>query len=154
MLAAGADAVRVGTRFVATVEADAHPDYQAALVAARAEDTVLSTAFAVGWPDAPHRVLASCIEAASRRPSDEPVAIVNGKNGAYPLMPFTTIPPSRRTRGDIAATALYAGFSVEHVHGVQRAADVVAELMGAGTGLSQDTYGGVSSLAENAGTLS
>src|SRR6266498_3192765 len=40
-LAAGADAVRVGTRFVATPEADAHPDYVDALVRARAEDTTL-----------------------------------------------------------------------------------------------------------------
>src|SRR5262249_28228169 len=62
--AAGADAVRIGTRFVAAVEADTHPDYAAALVAASAADTELTTAFSVEWPDAPHRVLRCSIEAA------------------------------------------------------------------------------------------
>jgi nitronate monooxygenase len=63
-LAAGADGVRVGTRFVATLEADAHPDYVDALLHARAEDTVLTEAFSVMWLDAPHRVLRSCVERA------------------------------------------------------------------------------------------
>jgi nitronate monooxygenase len=35
VLAAGADAARVGTRFLATPEADVHPDYRDALLAAR-----------------------------------------------------------------------------------------------------------------------
>ena len=37
-------------------------------------------------------------------------------------------PPRRATTGDIAAMALYAGISVGAVHGVQPAADIVAEL--------------------------
>ncbi len=44
-LAAGAAAVRVGTRFVAAVESAAHPQYKQALVQARPEDTVLTEAF-------------------------------------------------------------------------------------------------------------
>lgn len=63
-LAAGAAAVRVGTRFVATQESDAHPAYVDALIQARAEDTMLTETFSVGWPDAPHRVLSSCVQAA------------------------------------------------------------------------------------------
>jgi NAD(P)H-dependent flavin oxidoreductase YrpB (nitropropane dioxygenase family) len=39
-LAVGASAVRVGTRFVAAEEADAHAVYVDHLIAARAEDTV------------------------------------------------------------------------------------------------------------------
>src|SRR5262249_53714320 len=54
-LTAGADAVRVGTRFVAATESVAHPDYVDAVVKASADDTVLTTAFGEGWPDAPHR---------------------------------------------------------------------------------------------------
>ena len=34
-----------------------------ALIASRAEDTVITTAFGDGWPDAPHRVLQSCLDA-------------------------------------------------------------------------------------------
>jgi nitronate monooxygenase len=54
-LAAGADAVRVGTRFLATPESGAHPDYVAAMLAAGDEDTVLTMRFSIGWPDAPPR---------------------------------------------------------------------------------------------------
>ena len=63
-------AVRVGTRFVAATEADAHPDYVAALIAAQAEDTVLTRHFSVMWPDAPHRVLRSAVAAAEAWPDD------------------------------------------------------------------------------------
>ena len=47
-LAAGAGAVRVGTRFIAAEEADAHPDYVAAILAASGDDTVLTEAFSTG----------------------------------------------------------------------------------------------------------
>ena len=62
-LAAGASAVRVGTRFIASAESGAHPDYVRAVLEATAEDSTLTDVFSVGW-DAPHRVLRSCIEAA------------------------------------------------------------------------------------------
>ena len=50
-LAAGADGVRVGTRFVASEEAGVHPTYVEGLIAARAEDTVFTRTFHVGWPE-------------------------------------------------------------------------------------------------------
>jgi len=53
-LAAGADGVRVGTLFLATPEADVHPEYVEALLGAGAADTVLTTTFSVMWPDAHH----------------------------------------------------------------------------------------------------
>src|SRR5215217_6506593 len=49
-LAAGAGAVRVGTRLLATEESGAHPGYVAALLEAGAEDSVLTDAFSVIWP--------------------------------------------------------------------------------------------------------
>ena len=64
VMAAGADGVRVGTRFLAVEEAEAHPDYVKALIDAEAQDTVYTEAFSVGWPDAPHRVLRSSLDAA------------------------------------------------------------------------------------------
>ena len=63
-LAAGAAGVRVGTRFVAAAESGAHPRYVEALIPAQAADTVYTEAFSVDWPDAPHRVLRSCVAAA------------------------------------------------------------------------------------------
>src|SRR5205085_2695290 len=53
-LAAGADAVVVGTRFLLSDESDAHPEYKRRLLAAR--ETVLTELFGAGWP-APHRVV-------------------------------------------------------------------------------------------------
>ncbi|MGZ4143275.1 MAG: NAD(P)H-dependent flavin oxidoreductase [Actinomycetota bacterium] len=127
-LEAGADAVRVGTRFLAAHESDAHPDYVVALIAARAADTVLTTAFSVGWPDAPHRVLRSCVDAASGI-SDEVVAEISMGDNRFAISRFNTVPPTTSTTGRIDAMALYAGESVENVKGRQSAAEIVAELM-------------------------
>lgn len=107
---AGADAVRVGTRFVAAAEADAHPEYVAALLKAGADDTVLSDRFSLGWPDAPHRVLRSCVEAGTEEPR-------------LPL------PPSRAYLGDPCQAALYAGRSVAAVTAVVPARAIVEELL-------------------------
>jgi NAD(P)H-dependent flavin oxidoreductase YrpB (nitropropane dioxygenase family) len=79
-LAAGADGVRVGTRFVATEEAGVHPVYTDALIAARAEDSVYTQTFHVGWPEAPHRALRSAIDAAAAFQGDV-VARVTGLDG-------------------------------------------------------------------------
>jgi nitronate monooxygenase len=127
-VALGADAVRVGTRFVATRESYAHPDYIAALVAARRDDSVLTGAFGVGWPNAPHRVLRSSLDAADAV-ADEVVGQTVSSGGATISIPrFGVSPPNRDTTGDISAMALYAGRSVGAVDRVMTAAEVVAEL--------------------------
>lgn len=54
---AGASAVMLGTRFVATRESDAHPLYKDAILAATGADTVSATCFDGGWPNATHRVI-------------------------------------------------------------------------------------------------
>jgi nitronate monooxygenase len=126
--AAGADAVRVGTRFVAAVEADAHPAYVAALVDATAADTELTTAFSVMWPDAPHRVLRSSIEAA-RGVDGDLVGEVTVGSATMPVPRLSPMMATTSFRGDALATALYAGFSVDGVHRVQPAAEIVDELL-------------------------
>ena len=55
-LSAGASAAALGTRFVTTVESNAHPEYKRALLAAYAKDTALTICFQDGWPDT-HRSL-------------------------------------------------------------------------------------------------
>src|SRR3989475_9477200 len=65
-LAAGASAVRVGTRFVAAEEAGDPPAGVGRRIAAEAKDTILTEAFSANWPNAPHRVLRSCVEAVDR----------------------------------------------------------------------------------------
>ena len=123
LLGAGAAAVRVGTRFVAASEADAHPAYVEKLIASSQQDTVLTESFATGWPDAPHRVLRLAIEAAERL--DGPLA---GTIGEREIPRFAALPPTREVRGEITAMALYAGESVDAVTRVQPAAEIVAEL--------------------------
>ena len=55
-LAAGADAVVAGTRFLLTHESGAHPEYQRRILAA--DSTYRTMLFGFGWP-APHRVVAN-----------------------------------------------------------------------------------------------
>lgn len=123
-LAAGAAGVRVGTRFVAAQESGAHPRYVEALIAASAEDTVLTDTFSTDWPDAPHRVLRSSVEAATAN-QEEPVGHSESGWGVPRLHPT---PPNRETTGRIEAMALYAGESVDGVNAVQPAAEIVHEL--------------------------
>lgn len=128
VLAAGAAAARVGTRFVVADEADTHPSYADALITAGPEDTVLTTTFSVMWPDAPHRVLRSCVDAAA--------ALVDDVVGEMEVAPGIRVPvgrlmppaPGRATTGRVDAMALYAGQSVGSVHRRQPARDIVAEL--------------------------
>jgi NAD(P)H-dependent flavin oxidoreductase YrpB (nitropropane dioxygenase family)/GNAT superfamily N-acetyltransferase len=113
-LVAGADAVRVGTRFVAATESVAHPEYIQALIDATADDTVITTAFGDGWPDAPHRVLRSCIVACEALGSAQS---------------WSPDPPTAECVGPVEARALYAGQSVGAVVARQSAAEIVAELV-------------------------
>ncbi len=113
-LSAGADGVRLGTRFMAATETHAHPAYVDALIAAEGDDTVLTTVFGTGWPDAPHRVLRSCIEAGE---------------GLGAAQAWTPDWPTAGYAGVAEARALYAGQSVGAVRGRQGAEEIVAELV-------------------------
>jgi nitronate monooxygenase len=93
------------------------------LIAASRQDTVLTECFGLGWPNAPHRVLRSAVAAAEQL--DQPVA---GVVGDREVPRFAPLPPTRQTRGDVAAMALYAGESVGAVTRIQPARDIVAEL--------------------------
>ncbi|MCG6856429.1 MAG: nitronate monooxygenase, partial [Salaquimonas sp.] len=57
VLALGAQAAWIGTRFLAATEADAHPEYRKRIFGAEASDTYYSALFDVGWPGAPGRVI-------------------------------------------------------------------------------------------------
>ena len=126
-LAAGAAGVRVGTRFVAAAESGAHPRYVEALLRATSEDTVLTEAFSVMWPHAPHRVLRACVEAAEGT-TDAIVGETDWGGRTMPIPRLAVVAPTAQTRGAIDAMALYAGESVGAVRRVQPAADIVREL--------------------------
>ena len=130
VLAGGASAARIGTRFVATVESGAHPSYQHALVVAEANETVLTEAYSVWWSDPvhrAHRVLRSAVESAEAL-DEEFVGDASGGGEPFQIPRFAVRPPDRATRGRIDAMALYAGQSVGAVRAVMPAAEVVREL--------------------------
>ena len=129
LLDAGAAGVRVGTRFLAADESVAHPAYVDALIGAEASDTVLTETFAFGWPDAPHRVLQSAVQAALE--ADEQVGTTAGGS---PVPRFSTAPPTQDVSGNIGAMPLYAGTSVSAVTRRASAAEIVAELFPAFAG--------------------
>ena len=56
-LALGAAGVWLGTRFIASQEADAHAVYKEMVLQADETETVYSSLFDGGWPNAPHRTL-------------------------------------------------------------------------------------------------
>lgn len=128
VMAAGADGVRVGTRFVAAVEAGAHPTWVDALIGATAEDTVFTSQFSGGWPDAPHRVLRSCLTAAEAFQGDTVGANVTLTGDRADIARFGVTVADQTTTGAIEAMPLWAGESVNGVKRIQSAAEIVLEL--------------------------
>jgi NAD(P)H-dependent flavin oxidoreductase YrpB (nitropropane dioxygenase family) len=128
VIAAGAGGARVGTLLIASTESDAHPEYVARLLRAEASDTVLTEAFSVMWPNAPHRVLRSSIDAANAL-SDESVGETPFGAGSMPVPRLSVIPPSRATTGHVEAMALYAGESVSAVTEVRPAGELLRDLV-------------------------
>ncbi len=126
-LAAGAAAVRLGTRFLAAEEARTHPVYLDALLAARADDTALTEAFSVDGPPSPHRVLRSALEAASAYDA-EVVGEMHVSGQRRQVRRFSADNPADNATGRIEAMALYAGESVGAVRNEQPAGEIVAEV--------------------------
>lgn len=146
-IAAGADAVVCGTRFLLSEESAAHPLYKARLV--EADETVLTGLFGLGWP-APHRVAEN---EATRRwlPGDPrgPSLLRAFQRASGPVLARTPIGiqirmaatqrPGRPLFGPAAATIdgpeslveagpLYAGECVARIAEICPAAELVREL--------------------------
>lgn len=125
-LAAGASAVRVGTRFAATPESGFHPDYINALIEADGEDTAYTKQFSVGW-EAPHRVLSRSIEAASRLP-DGIIGQMEFGGEQLDVPRFSVFSPIESATGEVNAMAQYAGQGVSAVTSCEPAADILRQL--------------------------
>jgi nitronate monooxygenase len=127
-LAAGADGVRVGTRFIAAAESDAHPAWVRAVIDAGAEDALVSSLFNVGLPEpGPHRVLRSSIAAAEAL-ADDHAGVLRLAGAEIPVPRFGAQPPTRDSTGAIEAMPFYAGQSAGAVHAIQPAAEIMGEL--------------------------
>jgi nitronate monooxygenase len=138
-LGLGAEAVLMGTRFVASDEARASPEYKQRVVRACADDTVHTMLFDIGWPDAPHRVIrnkafdeweAAGCPPSGRRPGEGTIV------GRTPIAhAMTDVPrhfvgsPMIGFEGDLEYTALYAGESCNLVNDIKPAGAIVRDVI-------------------------
>ena len=111
-LALGADGAVFGTRFLASRESAAHPSYKDRIVNARAEDTVHTKLYDMGWPDAAHRVLRTAVyeewERAGRpesgkRPGEGKVVgtLKHAGMAMPPLVKYTVMPAAEYVEGEL-----------------------------------------------------
>jgi nitronate monooxygenase len=137
-LALGADGAVFGTRFLASAEAATHPAYRQRVLRANARDTIHTTLFDIGWPEAPHRVLRTQVfdrwEAAGRpasghRPNDG-ATIARSRRGDIdmPLVSYTVMPPADYIDGAIEDLPFYAGQSCGLVREILPAGEIVRRI--------------------------
>ncbi len=134
-LALGADAAVFGTRFLASEECAAHPEYKRRVLAARADETVHTKLFDVEWPNAAHRVLrtelvdewerAGSPPAGKRRGEGEIVAQLRMGEQGVELRRYSVYPPTTAVKGDLDGLPFYAGQSVSLVNEIRPAAEIV-----------------------------
>jgi NAD(P)H-dependent flavin oxidoreductase YrpB (nitropropane dioxygenase family) len=137
VLALGAQAAWLGTRFLLADEMPIHEEYRRRLIAASEADAEwYPNLYEVGWPDSPHRAIhnstAERWEAAGRpspgsRPGEGEV-IAHFASGD-PIVRYSPAPPLVGTTGEIEALSLWAGQSVALARQMQPAAEIVAELV-------------------------
>ncbi|MDP3746685.1 MAG: nitronate monooxygenase [Phenylobacterium sp.] len=133
-LALGAAGVWIGTRFLASAEANIHPTYRARLLAAGETDTAHTGLFDLGWPGAPHRVLrnptldawaAAGRPASGRRPGEGEV-VAQGALG--PIVRYASATPTAEVTGAVEVMSLWAGQGVGQIHEVRLAGEIVRDV--------------------------
>jgi len=137
-LAFGAEGVLLGTRLIASTEANAHEVYKQKVLAANEEQTVRTTLFGNGWPNAYHRTLRTPFveewlpeeQRGSEQRPDEPVIGEVTLGGArMPLRRFGGIPPARDATGEIDSMDFLAGQCVGLVREIKPAGEIVREVV-------------------------
>jgi NAD(P)H-dependent flavin oxidoreductase YrpB (nitropropane dioxygenase family) len=137
VLALGAQAAWLGTRFLLAEEMPIHQDYRRRLIAAGETDPQrYADLYEVGWPDAPHRALrnstADAWQAAGRPPlAQRPGAgeVIAHFASGESIVRYEPAPPMAGTTGEIEALSMWAGQSVALARQPQSAADIVTELI-------------------------
>src|SRR5215469_11664620 len=138
-LALGAQAVSMGTRFLASDEAAASPMYKELITRSRAEDTVLTGLFDIGWPGAPHRVLRNRVvseweDAGRPPPGKRPgegtiIGRVRLAGQSIEVVRYSVMPPLPGFEGDAEYCCLYAGESCTLVNDIRPAAHIVRDVV-------------------------
>ena len=136
VLALGAQAAWLGTRFLLAEEMPLHEDYRRRLIAAAETDPQwYPNLYDVGWPDSPHRALrnstARAWEEAGCPPDDQRPGhgdVIAHFASGEAIVRYEPAPPMTGTTGDIEALSMWAGQSVALARKRQPAADIVTEL--------------------------
>ena len=138
VIALGADGAVFGTRFLASHEAAAHPIFKRRVLTAHAAETVHTTLFDVGWPQAPHRVirtkvvdeweLAGCPASGKRPGEGQPIGTLRGRGFEVPLVKYTVAAPTQFIEGDLESLPFYAGESVSLVREILPAREIVQKI--------------------------
>jgi NAD(P)H-dependent flavin oxidoreductase YrpB (nitropropane dioxygenase family) len=152
-LALGAEAVAIGTLFLATKESNAHPVYKQKVLTATEKDTVRTTLFGHGWPNAPHRTLRTPFveqwlsqeERGNESRPDEPIIGETRIAGQpVPVERFKGFPPSKDATGDIESMNFLMGQGVGLVNEIKPAAEIVREMVEGAQKIIQERLGGLS----------
>jgi nitronate monooxygenase len=136
VLALGADAAWLGTRFVASEEAPFTDEYKERVLRATETEAIHTTLFDVGWPQAPHRVLPNSTVAAwenagrpapGARPGEGEVVARTSDGQA--IARYDVSEPNVTLTGDLEALAHYAGQSAGLVDAIMPAGAIVRALV-------------------------
>ncbi len=132
VLMLGAQAVWMGSRFVAAEEAFTHDEYRRRVVDAHGEDAVHTLCFDGAWSHAAHRVVRNSTLAAWQAAGGPPAPNRPGEGGVVAVdaagrehLRYEDLMPLPGLTGDLEAMALYAGQSAGLIHDVMPAADII-----------------------------
>jgi len=128
-LVLGAQAVSLGTRFVASEEAYVDADYKRRVVA-ETETVYSADLFDGGWADAPHRVLRNRVvrewEAEGKSREGETIGTLDSiHGGAIEIPRYAAFMTTPGFHGDLEEAPLWAGESVALVHDIRSAGEIV-----------------------------
>ena len=138
VLALGAQAAVLGTRFLASAESRAHPHYKQKVLEAGRGGHGSTILFGHGWPNAPHRTLRTAFRGAMARPGGPGPGIAPGRAGGRPDRHRRAahagaavhgVPAECDASGDIESMDLLAGQGVGLVREIKPAGQIVHELV-------------------------
>jgi NAD(P)H-dependent flavin oxidoreductase YrpB (nitropropane dioxygenase family) len=135
-LVLGADAVWCGSRFLASLEAEAHDAYKARVLSADVGDTAMLSIYGPEWPDQAMRAIindgarvALGREAAAIKDAEGQVigsTVLNGQT--IPVPRYSAILPTRDFNGDIEQACLTAGQSAGNIDEILPAGEIVRRM--------------------------
>jgi nitronate monooxygenase len=137
VLALGAQAAWLGTRFLLAEEMPVHDEYRNRVMdAAETDAQWYPNLYEVGWPNAPHRALRNSTAEAWEAAGEPPPGSRPGEGdviahfaSSEEIVRYEPAAPMVGTTGNIEALSLWAGQSVGLARRPQSAADIVAELV-------------------------